>query len=125
MHPTQIHSRRADPSSSTEFLQHQVSATRMTRLLNICLHLAQQSEHFTDTDLNFMVGERYGNSPGRNVIAKIRQQLEELGYIERLVDPTMKPILLHPVKGKGQKVLAFNITVKGLEYCRTHGMDGT
>jgi hypothetical protein len=97
----------------------------MTRLLNICLHLAQQNDYFTDTDLDLMVTERHGKSPGRNVIAKIRQQLEAVGYVERLVQDSMKPILLHPVKGKGQKVLAFQITVKGLEYCRSHGMDGT
>lgn len=125
MRPTETTPRRSDPQSSRQFLEHNLTAGRMTRLLSICLSLAQSNDHFSDSDLDLEVAERFGKSPGRNVIAKIRQQLEKLGYIERLVDETMKPILHHPVKASGQKVLAFQMTVKGLEYCRTHGITGT
>ncbi len=68
---------------------------------------------FTDTDLAYVLTWEFDISPGRNVVAKYRQQLEDQGYVERYQDDTGKPIMVTPRMGKGRAVLGFYLTPKG------------
>ncbi len=114
MRPITTTARREDPESSKDVVPNLTRGSDMEAAMKAIGEIrAAGYDIFTDTDLTNVLARQFDISPGRNVVAKHRQQLEDQGYVERYQNYTGKPIMVTPQMGKGRAVLGFYLTPKG------------
>lgn len=94
--------RRSDPASSQE-----AAGLRREFPWKVLLAACKLAD-FTDDLL-----QELAEAGDRNVIARRRLDLETGGYVERITDPTGKPV--RAVNPSGVKVLTFRVTQAGVD----------